>query len=243
MTDEMNRVWQREGTTGILSLPGSGNYLYEPDFMPIDELRDCLGEPGLKGVIVRGSGRHFSAGADLQRLRQLANDEALLYRKMTAGKKLLELINNTPLPIVAEISGACFGGGLEIALACHIRICSETALFAFPEASLGILPGLGGTFSLPKVIGEGKAAEMILTGDVINAEKAGGLKLIDHVVPARQLHEFTLSYLDKLTGDKEVEVIRAVMQSIINARSMDTDRAMESETRLFCSLAARNMND
>ena len=227
----------------MLTLPTSGNYLYEPDFMPFDELRDYLGEPGLKGVIVRGSGRHFSAGADLQRLRQLAHDEALLYRKMTAGKKLLELIHNTPLPIVAEISGACFGGGLEIALACHIRICSETALFAFPETGLGILPGLGGTFSLPKVIGEGKAAEMILTGDVINAEKAAGLKLIDHIVPARQLHEFTMSYLGKLTGDKDAEVIRAVMQSIINARSMDTDRAMESETRLFCSLAARNLND
>ena len=162
---------------------------------------------------------------------------------MRAGKDLLQLIANTPLPVVAEISGACFGGGLEIALACHIRICSENALFAFPEANHGIMPGLGGTITLSKLIGPGRATQMILSGDIVNAEKALETGLVDHVVPKETLHGFTLHYLEKLTRDRDVEVIRSIMRSIHNAMNMDAGQALEEETRLFCELALKNLGE
>ena len=238
------KIWEIKGATGILSLPGGrGGYLYEPEFLPIEQVQDFFSEPGLKGIIVRGSGRHFSAGANLDRLKELAKDEALLYKKMTAGKDLINLIESTPLPVVAEISGACFGGGLEIALACHIRICSENALFAFPEVNHRLLPGLGGTIMLPKLIGMGRATEMILKGDVISSDKALEIKLVDYRVSAASLHEFTLQYIEKLTYDRDIAVIRSVMQSIRNGQVMGFDEAMEAETRLFCTLAVRIMKD
>jgi enoyl-CoA hydratase/carnithine racemase len=243
MSYSQNRLWERKGDLGILSLQGTGgNYLDEPEFIPYRQLEGYINEPGLKGIIIRGNGRHFSAGADLERLRQLVKDETLLYERMSAGKNLIFLIENAPFPIIAEISGVCFGAGLEIALACHIRICSDNALFAFPEVNFGIMPGLGGTILLPKVIGQGKAAEMILSGDVVNAEKALELKLVDYVVPAKDLHDFTVGYVEKLTCDREIEVIQSVMRSIRNSLEMDLNSAMEEETKLFCSLAARNIH-
>jgi enoyl-CoA hydratase len=240
MTGNTKNTWHRHGAIGILELP-DGPYLPQPDFMPVEELKGYLEEPGLKGVIIRGSGRHFSAGADVDQLRKLAQEEDVLMRKMLAGKALIGLIEDTPLPVVAEISGACFGGGLEIALACHIRISSETALFAFPETGLGIMPGLGGTASLPRAVGQGKAAEMILGGDIINAPKALEIRLVDYIAPAKSLHEFALAYLHKLTNDREVEVIRSVMVSLSNARHLPEEKALEEETRLFCALAVKNL--
>ena len=160
---------------------------------------------------------------------------------MTAGKRIISLIENTTLPVVAEISGACFGGGLEIALACHIRICSDNAIFAFPEVSYNIMPGLGGTISLSKVIGPGRAAEVILSGDAISSDKALEMSIVDYKIPAKELHDFSLKYLRKLTNDRDIDVIRSVMQSIRNSRVMDPDRALKEETRLFCALAVRNM--
>lgn len=241
MTEKSKHTWNREGAIGILGLPGTGPYLQEPDFIPVEELKGYLDEPGLKGMIIRGAGRHFSAGADVVQLKKMARDEGLLYRKMSAGKALLTLIESAPLPVVAEINGACFGGGLEIALACHIRISSETALFSFPETGLGILPGLGGTASLPRVIGQGRAAEMLLNGDIINAARALEIHLVDHIAPAQTLHEFTLTYLRNLTHDRDVEVIRSVMRSLYNARSLSTAEALLEETRMFCDLALRNL--
>jgi enoyl-CoA hydratase/carnithine racemase len=237
-------IWKRQDAIGILEIPAiKGNYLQEPEFVPRHLLEDCFGEPGLKGVIVRGSGRHFSAGADLQNLREMAKDEALLFRSMCAGKELLRMIDELPLPVVAEINGVCFGGGLEIALACHIRICSATALFAFPEANHGIMPGLGGTISLSKLIGPGKAAEMILSGDIVSCDKAREIGLADHLAPVKDLREFTLKFLEKLTSDREITVIRSIMQSIRNSRVMDEEKALEEETRFFCALAAGNREE
>ena len=241
MTSQKDEIWKKHELTGVFSLPGGkGNYLQEPDFADIGWLRDKFADPELKSVIIRGSGRHFSAGASLEKLRALARDEYLLLRKMTAGKELIRFIEGAPLPVVAEIRGACLGGGLEIALACHVRICSENALFAFPETSHRIMPGLGGTALLPRVVGPGKAAEIILSADIVNAEKALEWKLVDYVVPEKELSAFTLAYVQKLTSGKDAALIRSVMAAIHNGLHMDMDRALEEETKLFCRLAARS---
>lgn len=242
MESRAHENWIKQGSTGILTLPSSrGNYLDDPEFLDLEWLRAAFSEPGLKGIILRGSGRHFSAGADLEKLRLLAKERSALEARISAGKEIIRLIGSTPLPVIAAISGVCFGGGLEIALACHIRICSENALFAFPETNLQIMPGLGGTITLPRLIGPGRAVEMILSGDMMNSRKALETGLVNRVVADNDLYTFTGKYLEKLTEDKEVEVIRSVMTAIHHAMHLDFDRALKEETRLFCELAVNNL--
>jgi enoyl-CoA hydratase/carnithine racemase len=230
MEHSKDAIWKRHESTGVLSLHGThGNYLAKPEFIPGELMEEWFHEPGLKGIIIKGSGRHFSAGADLERLKQMARDEAILAEKIS------------DVPVIAEISGVCFGGGLEIALACHIRICSDNALFAFPEVNWGIMPGLGGTVTLSNLIGPGKSTEMILSGEIANAGKALEIKLVDHVVPSKELDAFTMDFMHKLTADREIDVIHSVMKSIRNSRTIEFEKALEEETRLFCALAVRNL--
>jgi enoyl-CoA hydratase/carnithine racemase len=244
MDYQKSHIWERTGATGVLSLGSSReNYLDEPEFIKMELLEEIFNEPGLKGVIIKGSGRHFSAGADLDKLTQLAKDELLLAKKISAGKKLIRFIENAHVPVIAEINGVCFGGGLEIALACHIRICSDNALFAFPEANYSIMPGLGGTITLSKLIGAGRSAEIILSGEIMDAQKALELKLADYMVPAKELHSFTGDFLDKMTAGRDIGVIHSVMKSIHNSQTMEYEKALEEETKLFCALAVRNMQE
>lgn len=235
-------LWERIGSTGIWSLPGDrGNYLESPDFVDFENLKDHLSEEGLKALLIKGTGRHFSAGADLVKLKQLARDEKVLFEKMSAGKALLKWIEESTVPVVAAINGACFGGGLEIALACHIRICSENALFAFPEINFGILPGLGGTQRLTELIGLSRSTKMILSGNIFNSEKALEWGLVDKIVPSSELLQNSLDFINKMTSDREIDVIRSVMRSIHNSFRMERERALEEETKMFCALAVRNI--
>jgi enoyl-CoA hydratase/carnithine racemase len=240
--DQKNYVWEKTGDIGVLSLNNPPeNFIREPEFIDIEEIREILTGKELKGLIINGTGRHFSAGANLDNLRLLARDEALLNKKISGGKDLINLIRNTNIPVVATIRGVCFGAGLEIALACHIRVCSENALFAFPETNHGIMPGLGGTVMLSNLIGEGKSAEIILTGEIVNSQKAIELKLADYAVPVKELISYSLNLLDSMTSDRDIEVIRSVMRSINNSRNMSFENAMREETKLFCALVVKNM--
>lgn len=244
MDFQRSDIWERTGGIGVLSLYSSHeNYLDDPEFIKLELLEKIFSDPGLKGVIIKGSGRHFSAGADMDKLKQLAKDESILIKKISAGKRLIRFIENAQVPVIAEIKGVCLGGGLEIALACHIRICSDNALFAFPETNYGIMPGLGGTITLSKLIGAGRSAEIILSGDIVDAQKAQELKLVDYIVPSKELHAFTVDFLDKMTGERDTDVIRSVMKSIHNSQTMEFEKALEEETKLFCALAIRNMQE
>jgi enoyl-CoA hydratase len=244
MKDQKFRCLDKIGTTGIITLINPPeNRIEEPEFIRKEELYEALQDNDLKGILVRGAGRHFSAGADLEKLKQLARDEQLLSDRMSAGKNLISMIESSEIPVVAMISGVCFGAGLEIALACHIRICSKNALFAFPEVNYGILPGLGGTVMLSKLIGAGRSAEIILSGDIVDAQKALDYRLADYVVPNSELETFSMSYIEKITSDRDIDVIRSVMKSIHNAQTLPFEKALEEETKLFCSLALRNLQD
>ncbi len=242
MDHRKSDIWERHGTIGILSLQSSReNYLDEPEFIRMGRLKELFSQEGLKGVIIRGSGRHFSAGADLNDLKQLAEDEALLAEKINAGKEIIRFIENADIPVVAEISGVCLGGGLEIALACHIRICSDSALFAFPEVNYNIMPGLGGTITLSKIIGPGRAAEIILSGEMVDAQKALEINLVDSVISRKELHHYSVDFLDKMTADRDIAVIHSIMRSIHNSQVLGFEKALEEETKLFCALAVRNL--
>jgi enoyl-CoA hydratase/carnithine racemase len=235
-------TWERNGALGILSISNPpGNLLEEPEFMDREWMEGFLEDKSLKGILVKGTGRHFSAGADMNKLKKLARDESAMMKKMAQGKDLIRFIEQIDIPVVASVTGVCFGAGLEIALACHIRICSENTLFAFPETNYGIMPGMGGTVMLSKLVGPGKAAEIILSGDTINARQALGFKLADYLVPVNEILVFSMNYLEKLTSGRDPEVIRSVMKSLHNAQTMAFEKALEEETKLFCALAVKSM--
>lgn len=235
-------TWERENEIGILSISnGKENYLNIPDFLDIRDLKRWTLEEGLKGMLITGVGRNFSAGADLDKLKELASDSSRLGTSLNKGKEILEFIDSLNVPVVAAINGLCFGGGLEIALASHIRIASERALFAFPETNHGLIPGLGGTYRLTRILGK-NAIEIILGGDLFNADQAREIGLVHTVANEKKSQLFAMDYLKRLVADRPVEVIHAAMTAIRNADRMASDQALKAETELFCNLAV-NVND
>jgi enoyl-CoA hydratase/carnithine racemase len=241
---DQNSVWEKFGAIGVLSIHNPpANLIEEPEFFRKEQVERILNDNTLKGIIIKGTGHHFSAGADMNKLRNLVQDKDLLFRKLSAGKDLIHTIENMNIPVIAAVKGVCFGAGLEVALACHIRICSENALFAFPETNHGIMPGLGGTVMLTKLIGVGKSTEIILTGEIMNAQKALDMNLVSYVVPAKDLMTFSFGLLERMTSDREIDVIRSVMKSIHNSHTLSFENALEEETKLFCSLAVKSMHN
>ena len=229
--------WERNGDVGILSISnGKKNYLNQPDFIDFDSLKKWTKEEGLKGIIIRGIGRNFSAGANIENLQELAKDQNLLSDKMNNGKKILDFIEDLKIPVIAAINGVCFGGGLEIALACHIRVASERALFAFPETNHGLIPGLGGTYRLTQLVGK-SAYEIILNADMINAVEAKKIGLVNHVSELKDSFELASEKLQNMVNDRSIDVIHSVMQAINNAKKMNREEALKAETELFCKLA------
>ena len=229
--------WERIGEVGILSISNDKkNYLNQPDFIELDKLKYWTEEKDLKGIIIRGIGRNFSAGADVDNLQELAKDQKNLFNKMNLGKKILDFIEDINLPVIAAINGACFGGGLEIALACSMRVASPKSLFAFPEINHGLIPGLGGTYRLTQLLGK-KSFELILNADLVNASDAEKLGLVDYISETKDAFEFAKEKLDSMISDRSVEVIRSAMQAINNTGKLSKNEALIAETELFCKLA------
>ena len=230
--------WTVREEIGILSLNNTPeNYFETPEFIPLDLLKNFIGTDQLKGMVICGVGRHFSAGAKLDSLYELSADADVLKTIMGRGQDLLSYIENLDIPVIAAIRGICFGGGLELALASHIRICSTNALFAFPEISHGMMPGLGGTWRSLQLSRFPDVLKMILSGDIVNAEEALEMNLVDKITTADPIEEAFL-LLKKMTIDKPLKVIHSVMQAMRNSKTLPPDEALKEETRLFCELAA-----
>ncbi len=233
-------TWEISDSIGIMTIDNPPqNRLSEPDFINLDSFISWTGSDELKGIIITGKGRHFSSGADMDALRLMAMDERSLMGRMQTGKRLLAHLELVNIPLIAAIEGACFGGGLEIALACHIRICSGNALFAFPEVNNNLMPGMGGTVRLPAMVGFGKAMETILSGDIIDADRAVDIGLADHLTPPHRAFDFSMALMKKMVADRPVEVIRSIVRALNNTRAMTVNEAMEEETKMFCRLAVK----
>ncbi len=224
---------------GILTLSDPPeNYLPLPEFIPLPLLQDWLNNETLKGLIIRGEGRNFSAGGDLGKIFTLAGQPAGLEDVMVKGHELLRYIELMDIPVIAAINRVCFGGGLEIALACHFRVASENALLAFPEVNLNLMPGMGGTYRLPAIAGTFQSARMILGGDIVSAARAREIGLVDHIAPKDKAWEYSLELMLKMTRERPVKVIRHVMTAIRNSILLGREEAAAGEVRLFCELAA-----
>jgi enoyl-CoA hydratase len=140
----------------------------------------------VRAVIVTGTGRFFCAGADINELAHL-NTVHGGSEFAARGQSLLNRIERSDKPVLAAINGTCVGGGLELALACHIRMAAAGAMLGLPEIKLGLIPGFGGTQRLPRIVGPSKAAEMILTGTSVSAEEALRMGLLSQVLPKHEL--------------------------------------------------------
>ena len=229
--------WELMDDFGVLTLNNPPqNFLAEPEFVRLSDLRNWTTNESLRGLIIHGKGRHFSAGADKDNILSVQGEEDIR-NNLAKGKEILDYLWDLPIPTVAAIKGVCLGGGLEVALSCHIRVCSEKSVFSFPETGLGIIPGLQGTVKLPGLVGLANAIEMLLTCKTLNAQEALDLKLVDYVVPKTEVFDFSLNFLKNLTRDRPIGVIHAVVKSFVNARKLPDDKAIEEGIKVFADLA------
>ncbi len=161
------------------------NVLCSELLIELDSVLEELEEDeSLRAVIVTGKGRAFVAGADIKEMKDMSFDEAWEFTEL--GQNVLSRLEELHVPVIAAVNGFALGGGTEVALACDIRIASKAAKFGQPEVNLGVIPGFGGTQRLARSIGPGKAKELIFTGDIISAEEAFNIGLVQHLVKGYQ---------------------------------------------------------
>ncbi|MCC6314832.1 MAG: enoyl-CoA hydratase/isomerase family protein [Thermomicrobiales bacterium] len=176
------------------------NALDRQAFVELDAALDRIAaDDRVRAVVITGSGdRAFAAGADIRALDGLGSEGALEF--MTFGQRVFDRIANLPKPTVAAVNGYALGGGLELAMACDIRIAADTAHFGQPEITLGSIPGWGGTQRLPLLVGLGWARDLILTGRLIDATEAERIGLVTRVVPAADMPRAAAELAAHLAG-------------------------------------------
>jgi enoyl-CoA hydratase len=193
----------------------------------LDELRE---DESVRVVVITGAGeKAFVAGADIA---EFEGRTAVTQRDVMTARSLFTAVDTFPKPVIAMINGFCLGGGCELALSCDIRIASEGARFGQPEINLGIIPGGGGTQRLTRLVGEGKAMELILTGDMIDAHHAFNLGLVNLVVPAADLEAKTMEMANRI-AEKSPVALRMAKEAVKTAARANLDEGLRREVDLF----------
>jgi len=182
------------------------NALSGPVLSQLDQIFDDLGKnPEAKGVIITGAGeKSFVAGADISEFLKITGETLVPF--ITRGQRIFDKIEEFDRPVIAAINGFALGGGNELAMSCDIRIAAENAVFGQPEVNLGIIPGYGGTQRLPRLVGEGKAKEMIFADERINAAEALRIGLVERVVPKGQALEEARKLMKKILAKGPVAI-------------------------------------
>ena len=188
----------------------------------------------VKAIIVTGSGRFFIAGADIRVLAGIPSSREGTEMALR-GQAIFNKIEACPKPVIAAINGVCLGGGLELAMCCHIRLAAEGARFGQPEINLGIIPGFGGTQRLSRLIGRSKATELILTGDLISAQEAKSLGLLSQVVPPEDLLRQAQGLARKIASKGQLAV-RSALRAIHDGGELGLREGLDLEARLFGEL-------
>ncbi len=190
----------------------------------------------VRGVILTGAGeKAFVAGADIGELATM--DSLSGVEVSRAGQEVFLAIERFPKPVLAAVGGYALGGGCELALACHMRIASENARFGLPEVGLGIIPGYGGTIRLARLIGLGRAIEITLTGDMVDAGRAEALGMVTAVVPRDELSDKARALMAKVTKNGPV-AMRLALESMYRAVDTSMADALDYESNLFGLLAS-----
>ena len=185
----------------------------------------------IKATILTGEGNSFVAGADIAPMKDYEVDDAL--QASRHGSDIFMFIENMRCPVIAAINGWALGGGCELALACDLRICSDTAIFGQPEIKLGIIPGYGATFRLPRLIGTGRAKELIYTGRRIDASEAEKIGLVNFVVPKHNLMKTALDLAKKLSNGPAA--LKYAKEAINKAYDLENRRGVETCLEALCT--------
>ena len=187
-----------------------------------------------RGIIITGAGdKAFVAGADIKEFLSLDNESA---EKLSSnGQRIFQMIEDLPIPAIAAVNGYALGGGCELAMACHMRIVSNTAKFGQPEVNLGIIPGYGGTQRLTRLVGRTKALEWIMTGELIDANKALALGLVNVVVDQEMVLSESIKLLEKISLKAPLAIAAAIRT--VNAADNDTSSGYRMEATEFGRLA------
>ncbi len=201
----------------------------------IDAVKSTEEDDSIRVLIITGAGdRAFVSGADINELRE-RNSLTELEEKAGRRKVLTRRLETISKPTIAAINGFATGGGLELAMACSIRIASENARVGLPEINLGIMPGNGGTQRLPRLVSKGYAMEMILTGDLIDAQEAHRIGLINHVVPQSELMDKAKEIARKIASKSSLAV-KVAKDAINTGMNMGLTEGLDYEAKLFAIL-------
>jgi enoyl-CoA hydratase/carnithine racemase len=186
-------------------------------------------------VVITGGGQlAFVAGADINEFTTITSSEQAV-ATARRGQAVFTKIENAPKPFIAAINGVALGGGLELAMACHLRIIGDRAKIGQPEINLGLIPGWGGTQRLPRLVGKAKAAELILTGDNLTAQEAYRLNLVNKVVPGGEVLK-TARDLGKKIAQKGALMIKAALDAVSAAGARPLAEGLEFEANQFAVL-------
>ena len=214
------------------------NALDRQTLQELGGLADALAaDASVKVVIITGGGSlAFVAGADIKEVYQLSSVEDA--RAMAAlGQSVFLKLQRLSKPVIAAINGVCLGGGLELAMACHLRISGDRARFGQPEISLGIIPGWGGTQRLPRLIGRAKALEWILTGDMVMAQEALRLGLVNQVVPQDQVLKAAKDLARKIASKGAVAIAQS-LRAVEEGLGLPLEQGLAREAEAFGIVAS-----
>ena len=194
----------------------------------VERVRD---DDEIRCLVITGSGaKAFAAGADIAELHEQTAETGADFARR--GQAVFHDVEHLGKPVIAAVNGFALGGGCELALACHIRFCSTNAKFGQPEVNLGIIPGYGGTQRLARLVGAARAAELILSGNIIGSQAAADIGLVNSVHEPEDLLPFTEKFAATLAGKAPIAV-RAALAAILAAGETATAEGMETEARHF----------
>ena len=228
-------TYEVEGQIGIITInrPKALNALNSTVLEELDKTLDAVDQETVRCLILTGAGeKSFVAGADIGEMSTLTKAEGEAFGKK--GNDVFRKLETFPIPVIAAVNGFALGGGCEISMSCDIRICSENAVFGQPEVGLGITPGFGGTQRLARIVGTGKAKEMIYGARNIKAEEAYRIGLVNNVYPAEELMPAAKKLASTIARNAPIAV-RNCKRAINEGIQVDMDQAIVIEEKLFGS--------
>ena len=228
-------TYEVEGQIGIITInrPKALNALNSAVLDELDKTLDAVDQEAIRCLILTGAGeKSFVAGADIGEMSTLTKAEGEAFGKK--GNDVFRKLETFPIPVIAAVNGFALGGGCEISMSCDIRICSENAVFGQPEVGLGITPGFGGTQRLARIVGTGKAEEMIYGARNIKAEEAYRIGLVNNVYPAEELMPAAKKLASTIARNAPIAV-RNCKRAINEGIQVDMDQAIVIEEKLFGS--------
>lgn len=230
-----NILLKKDGTIAFITInrPESLNALNARTINELSSALDGLdADTSCRAIILTGSGeKSFVAGADIKEFSDFGQEKAEELAR-TGQNTLFDKIENMTKPVIAAVNGFALGGGLELAMACHIRYASENARLGLPEVTLGLIPGYGGTQRLPKLVGKGMANEMIFSAKMIPAARAKEIGLVNEVYPIEELLTKAKELADVIARNSPMAISKAIHAVNLS----DTDRGFETEIRSFGEL-------